>query len=105
MKVHFGSKKTTLQYTRHKHKQTVVYQLSELLVVNDALCGESVFYSLPKAKGIYAKVMACVCVCVCVCVCMCVCMYVCDTLACKHDISRSKSCLNFNFGTLVGLGK
>ena len=26
--------------------------------------------SLPKAKGIYAMVMACVCVCVCTCVCV-----------------------------------
>ena len=34
-------------------------------------------------------VLACVGVCVCACVCVCV------TLACKHDISISESCLNF----------
>ena len=62
-----------------------------------------IFDSLPKAEGIYAMVMACVCVCMCVCVCVCVC--VCDALACKHDISRSKSSLNFKLGTLVGLGE
>ena len=48
-----------------------------------------VFDFLPKAEGISAMVLACVCVCVCVCAC------VCDALACKHDISRSRSCLNF----------
>ena len=38
-------------------------------------------------------------------VCVCVCVCVCDALACKHDISRSKSSLNFKLGTLVGLGE
>ena len=52
-----------------------------------------IFDSLPETEGIYAMVMACVYVCVC------------DALACKHDISRSKSSLNFKLGTLVGLGE